>query len=140
MTDCLFCKIISGSIPSAKAYEDDDTFAFLDIHPINRGHTLVIPKTHSENIHDITDEDFCKLMSVVRRLTPFVKKVAHADGINIGINNGAAAGQLIFHTHVQIIPRFTGDGFEDWHGEDYQGDEMQTLAAALQEELQKEKP
>lgn len=138
--DCLFCKIIRGEIPSEKIYEDEHTYAFLDIHPINKGHTLVIPKMHVENIHDISSENFCTLMETVRRLALVVKEGVHADGINIGINNGHAAGQLVFHAHVHIIPRFTGDGFLHWHGEGYREGEIQTTAEKLCTVLNKEKP
>ncbi len=140
MMDCLFCKIIHGEIPSEKIYEDEHTYAFLDIHPINKGHMLVIPKVHVENIHDISSENFCTLMETVWRLTVVVKDGVHADGINIGINNGHAAGQLVFHAHVHIIPRFTGDGFLHWHGEDYHENEMRMTAEKLRTVLNKEKP
>jgi histidine triad (HIT) family protein len=129
--DCLFCKIIRGEIPSEKIFEDEHTYAFLDIHPINKGHTLVIPKMHAENIHDISSENFCTLMETVRRLALVVKDAMSADGINIGINNGKAAGQLVFHAHAHIIPRFTGDGFLHWHGEPYKEGEIKSIKEAI---------
>lgn len=135
--ECLFCKIIQGEVPSEKIYEDEHVYAFLDIHPINKGHTLVIPKMHAENIYDISPENFCALMETVRQLAPTIKGAINADGINIGINNGHAAGQLVFHAHVHIIPRLTGDGFAHWHGKDYVSDEMQKTAAALRTALNK---
>lgn len=131
--DCLFCKIIVGEIPSEKVFEDERTYAFLDIHPINKGHTLVVPKTHAENIHDISSTDFCTLMETVRNLAPVVKKAVGADGINIGMNNGGAAGQIIFHTHVHIIPRFESDGFRHWHGTDYAEGEAGRTAAIIRD-------
>jgi len=126
--ECLFCNIAKGSAPSEKIYEDGDTMAFLDIYPVNRGHTLVIPKRHAENIHDIESSDFCTLMEQVRQLAPIVKKGVNADGVNIIINNGNAAGQIIFHTHVHIIPRFEGDGHMHWRGEGYKEGEMSDVA------------
>jgi histidine triad (HIT) family protein len=129
MTDpeCLFCKIIAGKIPSEKIYEDADTFAFLDIHPINRGHTLVVPKEHYQNMYTIPAEPFAKVMRTVHLLAPKIKSAVGAHGINIGINNDGPAGQLVFHLHVHIIPRFEGDGFAHWHGNPYQEGEITTM-------------
>jgi histidine triad (HIT) family protein len=135
--DCLFCKIIRGEIPSEKIYEDEYAFAFLDIHPINKGHTLVIPKVHAENMFDITAENFTALMKTVHRLAPIVKNAVSADGVNIGINNGRAAGQLVFHSHVHIIPRFTGDGFLHWHGAPLTTQEITGVAHQIQHLIKK---
>lgn len=133
MKDCLFCKIISGELPSQKVYEDADTYAFLDIHPINFGHTLVVPKRHAENIHDIPSKDFCALMETARKLSGVIKEATGAEGINIGINNGSVAGQIIFHLHVHIIPRLPDDGHRHWHGKDYPGDEIKVTAAKIRQ-------
>lgn len=116
MTDCLFCKIIAGEIPSTKVYEDDTVFAFLDIHPVNIGHTLVIPKVHHTNLYDTPDETLTHMMTVVKKLSIAIKSALNADGINIEMNNDPVAGQIIFHTHLHIVPRFEGDGFKHWHG------------------------
>ncbi len=112
--DCIFCKIIKGEIPSEKIFENESTFAFLDINPINKGHTLVVPKNHAENIMTIKKEDFVEMMETVRNLTPVIQRAVDADGINIGINNGSSAGQVIFHSHVHIMPRFENDGYKHW--------------------------
>lgn len=129
--DCLFCKIVVGEIPSEKIYEDEATLAFLDIHPVNRGHTLVIPKIHAENIYDIPRDDFCNLMETVRRLAPIVKNALNAEGINIGMNNDGAAGQLVFHAHIHIIPRFGYDEHHHWHWTPYQDGEMEHIGEVL---------
>lgn len=126
-TDCIFCKIVSGEVPSLKIYEDEFTFAFLDIHPINRGHTLVVPKEHHQNIYTIPQLVFQHVMDTVRILAPKIKQAVAADGINIGINNEAAAGQLVFHLHAHIIPRFNDDGHAHWHGNPYQTGEIETI-------------
>lgn len=136
-SDCLFCKIIEGELPSQKIYEDADTFAFLDIHPINFGHTLVVPKRHAQNIHDIPSEDFCALMETARKLSSVVKEATGAEGINIGINNGSVAGQIIFHLHVHIIPRLSDDGHRHWRGKDYQGDELEVIAGKIRQSAEK---
>lgn len=139
MNECLFCKIVNGGIPCEKVYEDTDVLAFLDIHPINRGHTLVIPKQHANNIYDIPEEGFEQLMRHVHRLAPTIKEAVDADGINIGMNNDGAAGQLVFHAHVHIIPRFTNDGFRHWHGAPYTDGAMRATADAIKGVLENKK-
>ena len=112
----IFEKIIAGEIPSNKIYEDENTFAFLDADPVNPGHTLVIPKSPYKNIFDIPKEEFSTVMKTVHKLAPIIKKAVDADGINIGINNEAEAGQEVFHLHVHIMPRFKDDKFSHWQG------------------------
>lgn len=116
MESCLFCKIIAGEIPSTKVYEDDNVLAFLDIHPVNIGHTLVIPKAHHTNLYETPDEDLARMIAVVKKLSIAIKKALNADGINIEMNNDPVAGQIIFHAHLHIVPRFSGDGFTHWRG------------------------
>lgn len=135
MAECLFCSIASGTIASEKVYEDEKTFAFLDIRPVNRGHTLVIPKAHYANIYDIPSEDFAAVMETVRKLAPSIKKAFDADGINIVMNNDGAAGQLVFHAHVHIIPRFAHDGYRHWHGEEYKMGEMEDAGRRVRQTL-----
>lgn len=112
--DCVFCKIAKGEIPCDKVYEDADTFAFLDINPINPGHTLVIPKKHFNNILDTPPEIFSKVMLIVQKLSKPIMKITKAEGLGIGINNGKAAGQVVNHLHVHIMPRFDNDGYKSW--------------------------
>jgi histidine triad (HIT) family protein len=108
--DCLFCKIISGKVPSNKVYEDDAVFAFLDIYPASEGHTLVAPKKHFSKFTDMSAEDVALLFEAARKITAAVEKAFSAEGSNIGINNGEVAGQEIPHVHVHVIPRRKGDG------------------------------
>lgn len=130
--DCLFCKIKKGEIPSEKVYEDERVFAFLDIHPINPGHTLVIPKNHFENIHDIPEEEFAAAMKAAKKISTAVKSAVCADGINIGMNNERAAGQLVFHAHVHVIPRHAEDGFQHWKGKrTYKEGEAEEIAKKI---------
>lgn len=133
--DCLFCKIITGDIPAEKIYEDEHTFAFLDIHPINTGHTLVIPKQHAENIMTIRKEDFAAVMETVRKLSPIIQRAVGADGINIGINNGSAAGQIIFHAHVHVMPRFENDGHTHWESKTLAKEDIAATGVAIRKEL-----
>jgi len=108
--NCLFCKIISGKIPSHRIYEDDAVYAFLDIYPASEGHTLVAPKKHFSNFTDMNAEDVAMLFEAARKVTAAVEKTFSAEGSNIGINNGEVAGQEVPHVHVHIIPRKKGDG------------------------------
>lgn len=116
VASCLFCKIIAGEIPAQKVCEDDTVLAFLDIHPVNIGHTLVIPKTHHTNLYDTPDETLARMMTIVKKLSIAIKSAMDADGINIEMNNDPVAGQIIFHSHMHIVPRLEGDGFKHWRG------------------------
>ena len=108
--DCLFCKIVTGDVPSSKVYEDDDLLAFLDIFPIVKGHTIVVPKDHYSNFLDFPDDRIEKFFTILKQLTLKIKTNLKADGINILQNNFSAAGQIIYHMHFHIIPRWEDDG------------------------------
>jgi len=108
--NCLFCKIISGEIPSYRIYEDDAVYAFLDIYPASEGHTLVAPKKHFSNFTDMNAEDVALLFEAARKITAAVEKAFSVEGSNVGINNGEVAGQEVPHVHVHVIPRKRGDG------------------------------
>ena len=115
MESCIFCKIIKGKIPCTKIYEDKNVLAFLDISPVNKGHALVMPKKHFDTLMDVPDDLLCEAMKIVKKLSKAVMKAVKADGINISINNYKAAGQLVPHLHVHIIPRFKDDSLKlDW--------------------------
>lgn len=131
MNDCIFCKIIKGDIPSYKVYENDDVYAFLDIHPANKGHTLVIPKKHARNIFDIPHENWSSVMSAVRLLAGTIEKAVGADGINLAMNNREHAGQVVDHTHVHIIPRFKGDGLRLMPGHAYKEGEAEQILSSI---------
>ena len=133
--DCLFCKVIKGDLPSYKIYEDEFTFAFLDIHPINRGHTLVVPKEHYANMFDAPAETFAHVMKTVHLLAPKIKQSVGSEGINIGINNDKAAGQIVYHLHVHIIPRWGDDGHAQWHGNPYQDGEIANMRDIIGQEF-----
>ena len=110
--------------------------AFLDISPINKCHTLVIPKKHHENLLATPDELVKDLFVVVKRVGQTVKKAVQADGINFGINNGRAAGQIIFHTHIHVIPRFNSDNFTNWKHKKYDSDgEREAVAEKIKNYL-----
>jgi histidine triad (HIT) family protein len=114
---CLFCQIVSGEVPALKIYENDKALAFLDVYPVSKGHTLVIPKTHARDLAAGSTEDAMELMKVIHDLAPKIVKALGASGYNLGMNHGPDAGQEIFHTHIHIMPRFNGDArkFEKTH-------------------------
>lgn len=112
MTDCIFCKIVHGELPAFKIYEDESILAFLDIHPVQAGHTLVVPKAHSKNIFDISKEDWAAVCEGARLVAIAIEKGIGADGVNIAMNNREHAGQVVHHPHVHVIPRFKGDGLK----------------------------
>jgi len=116
--ECIFCKIIKGELPSYKVYEDNKILAFLDINPINKGHVLVLPKEHYEDTLKTPDELLSSMAVIVKKISKAVMSATGARACNIGINNGAESGQIIFHTHWHIIPRFADDGYELWQGKD----------------------
>ncbi len=124
--DCIFCKIVEKKIPSAIVYEDKHSLAFLDINPLNPGHTLVIPKKHYETIADIPEKDLVELAKAVRKVAIAVEKATGAQGLNVTQNNGKAADQLVPHSHFHIIPRFEGDGlFSRWETKKYKEGETE---------------
>ncbi len=102
----VFAKILRGELPCHKVYEDDDTFAFMDIMPRANGHTLVIPKTPAVNIFDVHPDTLCSMLRTVQKLTPAVRDAMEADGVLIQQFNEAAAGQMVFHIHFHIVPRW----------------------------------
>ena len=131
MDDCIFCKIIAGELPCAKVYEDEHTLAFLDIHPVRPGHTLVVPKTHCQDFLDCDPAVFRDIMPVTQKVARAVVKATGAEGFNLGVNNGRAAGQVIFHLHLHVIPRNIGDGLRLWPNQDYQEGKMQEIAGRI---------
>ena len=124
MEECLFCKIVKGELPSSKIYEDEDTLAFLDLFPVNKGHSLVISKEHYENIFDVPAESLSKISSVMKNVADAVKKGVNADGISIAQSNGKDAGQVIPHIHFHVMPRFKDDGLKLWPQGKYEEGEM----------------
>ena len=119
MPECIFCKIVRGDLPSIKVYENESTLAFLDINPVNIGHTLVIPKQHSPDVFEIPESEWTAVMNTVKVISHALEKSLHPAGVNLAMNNRSAAGQVVFHAHVHIIPRYPNDGHELWHGSAY---------------------
>lgn len=136
MEDCIFCKIAAGEIPAEKVYENDKVLAFLDMNPINPGHALVIPKAHHENLVDTEDSLLCEIILTVKKLAPVIVRAVSAEGYNLAVNSGAAAGQAVFHTHFHIIPRFFDDGHKVYRvKKPYKEGEMAEMAGKIRKEI-----
>lgn len=119
MEDCVFCKIINNQIESKKIYENEKVLIILDINPIAKGHALVIPKKHFENIFDIDEEDLREIISVAKRMSLDMKEKLNAEGINILHASGKEAQQSVFHFHIHLVPRFKGDNLDVWPKSNY---------------------
>jgi len=136
--DCIFCNIINGDMPSAKVYEDDDVYAFLDISQVTKGHTLVIPKVHTKDIYDMSPEVASALFARVPKIVNAIKKTYKPIGVNLLNNNEKPAMQTVFHYHIHILPRYENDGFAvkwDTHEDDYTADDLQAIAETIKQEL-----
>ncbi len=110
MEDCIFCKIVKGEAPSWKVFENEYVYAFLDINPVSRYHTLIIPKKHYENIFDVSDEDLREVISVVGKLAKWYKEKLGIHHLQVVNSNGREGQQDVFHLHYHIVPRKKGDG------------------------------
>lgn len=109
---CIFCDIIHGGAEVSMCYEDSTALAFMDIQPVNPGHTLVVPRGHYESFLDLPHDVGMHLFSVAMEIAPVVRRVSGLDGTNLIISSGAAAGQDVYHFHVHLIPRRADDGFD----------------------------
>ena len=107
--NCIFCKIANGEIPSATLYEDDDFRIIMDLGPASRGHALLLPKEHYENLYMLPDELAAKALPVAKKMITKLTEVLGCDGYNVVQNNGETAGQTVFHFHMHLIPRYKGD-------------------------------
>lgn len=136
MTDCIFCKIAKGKVPSEKVYEDKDCIAFLTIGPVHKGHTLVVPKRHVINLFDMDDKTVKKLFLAVKKLIHPVTLAFEADGANVSINNNEASGQAVMHAHVHIIPRYKDDSLPAWPHMTYADGEMKSCGDRIRQKIQ----
>jgi len=110
MTDCVFCRIRDGAIPSVRIHEDERTLCFMDINPLNTGHCLVVTRRHAATIWDSSDEDLGATMETAKRVALALREALRPDGLNVLQANGAAAFQSVPHFHLHLIPRWTNDG------------------------------
>lgn len=131
MSDCIFCKIIKKEIPADFIYENDKIVAFLDIHPCNPGHALVVPKAHFTDLTETPDDVLADIMSRTKKIAPAIVSAVKADGFNSIFNTKPAAGQVIFHTHMHIIPRFKSDGLKHWPEKSLSKEEMEKIKKGI---------
>jgi histidine triad (HIT) family protein len=110
--DCIFCKVLGGDLPSERIYEDEHTVAVMDINPWTRGHAVVIPRKHAENLFEIEDDELEHVAVAAKRVATAMRDRLDCDGVNLLQSNGAAAWQTIFHLHFHVIPRYEDDPLE----------------------------
>ena len=137
MSNCVFCKIVAWETPSQRVYEDDKYIAFLDINPVNFGHTLIIPREHYPNFQETPDEVLEGMMRIAKKITPAVLAAVSASAFNVTFNSGVEAGQAVHHVHLHLIPRHADDGHKLWKGRDrYAEGEMGATAKKIEELIQ----
>lgn len=107
--DCIFCKLANGDIPTRTLYEDDCFRVIMDASPATKGHALILPKEHSDNLYELPDETAGKVMILAKKMANRMKEVLSCDGFNLVQNNGEVAGQTVFHFHLHLIPRYHDD-------------------------------
>lgn len=134
MENCIFCKIVKKEIPASIVYEDDNVMAFLDIHPYNPGHTLVIPKVHSKNLIETPDNDLSILMLVSKNIAKAIENGLGAHGIQVRINTHEAGGQDVFHIHFHIVPKFLDDE-KRFHRTSYSDGEKDVVLEKIKKSL-----
>lgn len=135
--DCLFCKIANGELSSATVFENSEFRVILDRFPGSKGHILIIPKEHIDNIFDMDPDQGGRLFSLAVHLSKILKKELNMEGLNIVQNNGKIAGQTIFHFHLHLIPRYSGDGVNiTWKTTEPTEEELNSLAKRLFRALQ----
>jgi histidine triad (HIT) family protein len=134
MNDCIFCEIVAGQAPASFVYEDETTLAFLDIQPVNPGHTLIVPKRHAEFLADLDEATGAHLFKVAMRIAAALRRSGvRCEGVNLFLADGEAAFQEVFHVHLHVFPRFAGDPFKidaDWSVRPARA-ELDALAAAI---------
>ena len=129
--DCVFCKILNDELPAHHVYEDEWTYAFLDIFPVNEGHVLVITREHYENIFEATPESLEAVTRTVGKIAKAIKQVFEPDGLTVAQLNGAAAGQTVFHYHTHLIPRRQGDPMDLHSRGQGEPDKLAEIAARI---------
>jgi histidine triad (HIT) family protein len=136
MQNCIFCKIISGEIPSAVIYEDEDFKVIMDISPAAKGHAVILSKKHFANLFEVDDQIASKALLVARMVAAAMKEELGCEGLNLLQNNGEAAGQTVFHFHIHLIPRYRGDSINmNWEQGKYENGEAEKIAVKLAERI-----
>jgi histidine triad (HIT) family protein len=132
MNDCTFCEIVAGRLPSFRVLEDEHAVAFLDIRPLSRGHTLVVPREHVRDVWEISEGSHGHVARMVHRVCALVRTALRPDGLNIRHGTGEAAGQDVFHYHEHVIPRWHGDALPmTWNAAPGSRDELEPVLALM---------
>lgn len=133
---CIFCKIVNGEIPSYKVYEDENFLAFLDISQTTKGHTLVVPKRHCDNLLSLESSLASQIFPIVQKIALSIKEITKAEGFNILNNCGEVAGQSVMHFHIHIIPRYANDSFNiQFSSNSFTNEELNDLAGKIKNTL-----
>ena len=136
MSDCVFCRIVAGQIPSTRVYEDDLALAFMDIGQVNPGHVLIAVKKHAENLYELDDAQAAAVQRAAARLARAIRDAFNPQGLSVYQANGRAAGQTVFHYHVHLVPRQDGDGMAlTWPVKNPPRGELEKHAARIREKL-----
>lgn len=136
MGQCIFCKIIEGDIPSHTVFENNDFKVILDAFPSGKGHALVLLKEHIEDVFNIDSSTLGKAHGIAGQVAKTIKKITGCDGVNILQNNGAAAGQTVFHYHIHVIPRFEGDSVKiGWDTQEYSAEDLEEIRGLLSADI-----
>jgi histidine triad (HIT) family protein len=134
MNNCLFCKIIAGDFPAHVVYEDEKVLAFLDIHPKTKGHTLVIPKKHADDIYDIDEADLAHIAKVTKHIAIAMQSSLNTAGVNMFSNNKSAAQQEISHFHMHVLPRYDDEQKMNF-ASSYENKDFEIVASNIAEKL-----
>lgn len=132
--DCIFCKIANGEIPSKTIYEDEDFRVFLDLAPATRGHALIVPKGHADDLFELEDKVAAKILTLAKQIGRRMSDNLGCDGMNLVQNNGEAAGQTVKHFHMHVIPRYTDDGQNiAWVPSEVEAEELEAVKNQIAE-------
>lgn len=130
--DCIFCKLANGDIPTNSVYEDDDYKAILDMGPATKGHTIILPKNHADNLFELSDDDAQKVMMVAKKVATKLTDKLGAEGVNLVQNNGEVAGQTVMHFHLHVIPRYSDDNQKiGWNPTEPSAEELKALCEKI---------
>lgn len=136
MTDCVFCKLVAGTVPSTRVYEDEHTLAFMDIGQVNPGHVLVAVKRHAANLYELDEAQVAAVARTARRVALAIREAFDPEGLSVYQANGRAAGQTVFHYHVHLLPRHAGDGMElVWPAKNPPRETLEQYAARIRAQL-----
>lgn len=132
--DCIFCKLANGIIPTNSIYEDEDFNVILDAAPATKGHALILPKEHADNLCQLPEETAAKVLVLAKKLATSMTEKLGCDGFNVVQNNGTVAGQTVFHFHMHLIPRYNDDGQKiAWAPQNVEAEELKNIKDFLAE-------